>query len=158
MCRPLSFSLQQCQQTYTHMDMDLKRKLREQIDIIGPEYGLHDLVYPGFIRSYGFKSQPLSAADVVESVSALLQAANGVQVQVESLDGQGGGEWFSGTRLWDLVRDSKPRRSDTLTAESPTAPNPAVESESEGADGSNSTMSRWWVKNFWVAFDALGSE
>lgn len=140
------------------MDMDLRRKLREQIDVIAPEYGLHDLIYPSFIRSFGFKSQPLSAADVVECVLALLQAASGVQLQVESLEGKGGGEWFGGNRLWDLRAKSMAEGNGAATQTWQAPESDASEDDLIGADGSNSTMSRWWVKNFWVAFDALGLE
>jgi cell division control protein 45 len=142
------------------MDADLKRKLREQMDAIAPEYGLDDLAYPSFVKSFGFRSQPLCAADVVESVSALMQAANGVRLQVENLDGQGGGEWFSGTRLWDMRQKSLADLNGVSNERSRAAGNADFPSEDDlqGADGSGSSMGRLWVKNFWVAFDSLGSE
>lgn len=154
------FSLQQCQQTFQHMDMDLKRQLRSQIDTIAPEYGLVDLAYPSFVRSFGFRSQPLCAADVVEGVSALLQAAGGVRLEVETLGGQGGGEWFGGGHLWDLERRSAAEKNGAVTERWKTGQLDITNSEDEiaGADGSESATEKWWIKNFWVAFDALGPE
>lgn len=154
------FSLQQCQQTFQHMDMDLKHQLRHQIDTIAPEYGLVDLAYPSFVRSFGFRSQPLCAADVVESVSALLQAAGGVRLEVETLGGQGGGEWFGGGRIWDLERRSAAERNGAATESWKNSQQDSETSEDDiaGADGSGSATEKWWIRNFWVAFDALGQE
>lgn len=142
------------------MDADLKRKLRDQIDTIAPEYGLDDLVYPSFVKSFGFRSQPLCAADVVESISALMQAASGIRLQVESLDGQGGGEWFAGARVWDLGDKTVAKEDAMLSTRNRTldSENTSPVGQLDGADGSSASMGRWWVKNFWIAFDALGSE
>lgn len=142
------------------MDMDLKRQLRRQMDSIAPEYGLVDLSYPSFVRSFGFRSQPLCAADVVESVSALLQAAGGVRLEVETMGGQGGGEWFGGGHMWDLARKTG-EKNGAITDRWKSGNAEAAaggEDELAGADGSGSTAEKWWIKNFWVAFDALGSE
>lgn len=142
------------------------------MDTIAPEYGLVDLSYPSFVRSFGFRSQPLCAADVVESVSALLQAAGGVRLEVETMGGQGGGEWFGGGHMWDLARTSG-ERNGAITDRWKSNGNgngngngnaeganggAGGEDELAGADGSGSTAEKWWIKNFWVAFDALGSE
>ncbi|KAG4304658.1 hypothetical protein PORY_002051, partial [Pneumocystis oryctolagi] len=51
----MGISLYQCRQVYTHMDMDLKKSLREKLDKFAPLYGLNDLVFPSFIRTFGFK-------------------------------------------------------------------------------------------------------
>lgn len=156
------FSLQQCQQTYHHMDMDLKRLLRDKMDDIAPEYGLVELSYPSFIRSFGFRSQPLCAADVVESVSALLQAAGGVRLEVETEGGQGGGEWFGGGHLWDVGNKSEAERNGSASDKWKQLGQNIVTSvgEDDAADANElgSVMEKWWVKNFWVAFDALGNE
>ncbi|KAK4686203.1 cell division control protein 45, partial [Tremellales sp. Uapishka_1] len=87
----MGYSVQQCQQAYAHMDMDLKRHLRLKLDSIAPEYGLVELVYPSFTRTFGFQLSSLSAADAVEGLSALLEAAHGVRMEVEVEGGRGGG-------------------------------------------------------------------
>lgn len=144
------------------MDMDLKRLLRQNMDSIAPEYGLVELSYPSFVRSFGFHSQPLCAADVVESVSALLQAAGGVRLEVETEGGAGGGEWFGGGHIWDMERMLGAQQNGAAVnkwAQSNAATTtPDDEDDIGGADGVDSATEKWWIKNFWVAFDALGSE
>lgn len=118
------------------MDTSLKRILHTKMDEIAPEYGLLELSYPSFVRSYGYKSQPLCAADVVDGVSALLEAAGGLRLEVEVEGGRNGGEWFGGGREWKMRReDNKPNGN------------------SEGEEDDD----EWWKNNFWVAFDALSS-
>lgn len=83
------------------MDMDLKRQLQSKLEAISPEYGMVELTYPSFMRLYGFKSHPLSAADAVEAVSALLDIAGGVKMEVEVEGARNGGEWFGGGKVWE---------------------------------------------------------
>jgi cell division control protein 45 len=80
----MGISLSQCKQGYTHMDMDLKKSLREKLLKYASIYGLDDLVPSGtgiaayeqegwgFIRSWGWKAQ-LSALDVGVIVGAILE-------------------------------------------------------------------------------------
>ncbi|KAF8334992.1 CDC45 family [Cantharellus anzutake] len=137
----MGFALQQAQQAYQHMDMDLRHSLGQRLENIAPEYGLLELTYPSFLRSYGFRSQPLPASDVVESVSALLQAAGGVRIEVESESGQGGGECPLAERNWSLgdTHDDLGNR------------------DNDKEEGSND-IEQWWMKNFWSAFDALSDD
>ena len=79
----LSFSTAQSQQPYSHMDMALKRDLHDRLQAITPEYGMTELSYSSFTRCCGYRASPLSAADSVEAVSALLDAAGGVRVEIE---------------------------------------------------------------------------
>jgi len=79
----MGVSLTQCKQTYTHMDMDLKKTLRDRLLKYAGVYGLDDLVPSGtgrasyeqegwgFIRSWGWKAQ-LSAVDVGVILGAIL--------------------------------------------------------------------------------------
>ncbi|CBQ69633.1 probable TSD2 protein, required for DNA replication [Sporisorium reilianum SRZ2] len=80
----MGFSLTAVRQDYAHMPLDLRRSLVRKLDAIAPEYGLTELTYRGFERSLGFRTAPLGAADVVEGVSALLVAAHGVKIEVET--------------------------------------------------------------------------
>ena len=80
----MGISLSQCKQGYTHMDMDLKKSLRDKLLKYAGIYGLDDLVPSGtgraayeqegwgFIRSWGWKAQ-LSALDVAIIVGAILE-------------------------------------------------------------------------------------
>ena len=78
----MGVSLSQSKQKYTHMDMQLKKVLRERLLEVAPLYDLEGLVPPasdssthkegwGFVRSWGWKAC-LSAADVAIMISAIL--------------------------------------------------------------------------------------
>lgn len=83
----MGVSLTQCRQTYTHMDMELKRGLRERLLKYAPVYGLDGLVPPqvsrgmggkegwGFVRSWGWKAC-LSAVDAGVVVGAILEVGD----------------------------------------------------------------------------------
>ena len=152
LCR---FSLAQCQQSYSHMDMDLKRELRDKMESIAPEYGLVELAYPSFVRSFGFRSQPLCASDVVDGVSALLEAAGGISLTVEVEGGRNGGEWFGSGQQWAMKRDDNkeniPVRKDGVVVSR------GGQGDTDGRDGKE-VKDEWWKNNFWVAWDALGNE
>ena len=85
----MGVSLSQSKQGYTHMDMELKKSLRERLLKYAGVYGLDDLVPAGtgrasyeqdgwgFIRSWGWKAQ-LSAVDVGFILSAVLEIGNSI--------------------------------------------------------------------------------
>lgn len=68
----MGFSLAQCRQVYTHMDMDLKRNLRDKLEKFAPQYGLDELMLKSFVRPYGYKCT-LSASDTSYAITALLE-------------------------------------------------------------------------------------
>ncbi|KAI9569534.1 CDC45 family [Boletus coccyginus] len=148
----MGFSIPQTQQLYAHMDLDLKQQLRSKLDAIAPEYGLVELTYPSFVRCFGYRAPPLSAADAVEAVSALLDVAGGVRMEVEVEGARHGGEWFGSGRVWegsrhtvDEARESRGRGDGANT-----------NGEGEDTDDAEErTEVSWWVRNFWAAYDAL---
>ncbi|WWC73512.1 uncharacterized protein I206_107483 [Kwoniella pini CBS 10737] len=147
----MGFSLQQCQQTWSHMDMDLKRKLPEKLESIAPEYGLVELSYPSFTRAYGFQLSSLSAADAVEVISSLLNIAVGVRLEVDREGGKGGGEWFGGTTRWNVntresasIAEGKENQDPNKNGEDPALDGTQVEKKKEN----------WGSTNFWIAYDA----
>ncbi|ERF75261.1 hypothetical protein EPUS_00053 [Endocarpon pusillum Z07020] len=83
----MGVSLSQCRQSYTHMDISLKKNLRENLLKYAAVYGLDDLVPEGagrgagdyegwgFVRSWGWKAQ-LSAMDVGVVVGAILEVGH----------------------------------------------------------------------------------
>lgn len=131
------------------MDMDLKRQLRDKLDAIAPEYGMIELTYPSFVRCYGYHMQPLSAADAIDALNALLDVATGVQIEVE-LDGtRNGGEWFGGGRVWRAAgRWGVPEAKETLNMQDSNQEEHAAEARMEERESA-------LVRNFWNAFDAL---
>ncbi|KHN96053.1 CDC45 family [Metarhizium album ARSEF 1941] len=83
----MGVSLAQCKQSYTHMDMMLKRELRAKLLKYGSLYNLDEMVPPvdtddkdragakdgwGFVRSWGWRAT-LSAQDVGVVIGALLE-------------------------------------------------------------------------------------
>ncbi|KAI6043141.1 CDC45 family [Pisolithus marmoratus] len=149
----MGFSIPQTQQPYTHMDLDLKQQLRAKLDAIAPEYGLVELTYPSFVRCFGYRASPLSAADAVEAISALLDVAGGVRIEVEVEGARHGGEWFGGGRVWKAER---PRVDDS--AKATPGETDITQGDRDADDGlvvEDRTEVPWWTKNFWAAYDAL---
>jgi cell division control protein 45 len=131
------------------MDRDLKKALVKKLDDVAPEYGLVELSYPSFMRCYGYHSQPLSAADAVESINSLLDFAGGARLEIELEGHRHGGEWFGGGKLWEAdgyEKDSVPAKA-----------NSATKGLANGADdpAEESSELQWWKKNFWSAYDSL---
>ncbi|KAF8580907.1 CDC45-like protein [Ramaria rubella] len=148
----MGFSIPQTQQPYSHMDMDLKRQLRAKLEAIAPEYGLVELTYPSFTRSFGFRTQPLSAADMVESLGALLEVSGGVKMEVEIEGARNGGEWFGGGKFWD----AKWREEDRENIPPAGAKIPVSNNGPGNVAGHDIKKPlEWWVRNFWTAYDAL---
>lgn len=127
----MGVSLSQCKQSYTHMDMDLKRGLRERLLTYAPLYGLDGLVPPrssggrgregwGFVRSWGWKAC-LSAQDVGVIVGAILEVGKSGVVAGDS------------SRNWDRGRGEQKELVDE-------------DGKAEGEE---------WVRRFWEAYDAL---
>ncbi|WOO77671.1 Cell division control protein 45 [Vanrija pseudolonga] len=140
----MGFPLQQAQQSYLHMDMALKRDLPNKLEAIAPEYGLVELVYPSFVRSYGFFLAAMSAADAVEALQALLEAAHGIRLETEVEGGAGGGEWFGGLKVWRPIGNSGVNGDESTPASRGDTP--------EGDDPKKEQQ--WHVANFWTAYDA----
>ena len=129
----MGVSLTQCHQNYTHMDMELKRVLRQRLLKYAPMYGLDGLVPPeasghagsregwGFVRCWGWKAC-LSATDVGVIVGAILEV---------------GPEDASAS--WDVKRISRAR-------------DPKDNDDHEGATESDLAS---LLPRFWSAYDAL---
>jgi cell division control protein 45 len=134
------------------MDMDLKRVLVDRFNETAPEYGLVELAYPSFIRCYGYRSQPFSAADAIEGISALLDVAGGLPLEIEIEGARNGGEWFGGGRAWETPGVEGKKGKEDVRQAGPTGPNDNADiQEAQG----NQQEVAWWVRNFWTAYDAL---
>ncbi|KAI0687122.1 CDC45-like protein [Cytidiella melzeri] len=155
----MGFSVIETQQSYSHMAKDLKLALKTKLDQIAPEYGLLELSYPSFARSCGYISQPVSAGDAVEAISALLEVAGGVKIDVEVEGARNGGEWFGGEKAWDAGgREGAPRKDEDkenalLSGVGGDVGNAAAVKDDDGEEVRAEL--EWWVRNFWTAFDAL---
>ncbi|XP_030547834.2 cell division control protein 45 homolog [Rhodamnia argentea] len=69
----MGFALVDCQQKYQYMNLEVKRKMKDEFERFLPEYGLSDFYYRSFLRLHGYSSR-VSAADVVYGVTALLES------------------------------------------------------------------------------------
>lgn len=129
----MGVSLSQCKQSYTHMDMDLKRGLRHSLLTYAPMYSLDGLVPPpdtlgsgksgwGFVRSWGWKAC-LSAMDVGVIIGAILEVGkSGIHTDATGKVGDDRGI-----------------------------------AQGKGLDDEDGTLeSEAWVERFWEAYDALG--
>ena len=129
----MGVSLVQCKQSYTHMDMELKRGLRTKLLKYSELYGLDDLVPAadtdgrdrggtkegwGFVRSWGWRAT-LSAQDVGVVVGAILEVGKKAVTTLEN-----GG--------YDRGREMK-----------------------ETSDEDGTLEGEEWVGRFWDAYDAL---
>lgn len=129
----MGVSLVQCKQSYTHMDMELKRGLRTKLLKYSTMYGLDDLVPAadtdgrdrggtkegwGFVRSWGWRAT-LSAQDVGVVVGAILEVGKKAVTTYE------GGNW-------DRSGEAK-----------------------ETTDEDGMLEGEEWVGRFWDAYDAL---
>lgn len=69
----MGFALADCQQKFQYMNIEVKRKMKDEFEQFLPEYGLTDFYYRSFLRIHGYNSR-VSAADVVYGVTALLES------------------------------------------------------------------------------------
>lgn len=69
----MGFPLVDCQQKFQYMNLEVKRKMKDEFERFLPEYGLSDFYYRSFLRLHGYSSK-VSAADVVYGVTALLES------------------------------------------------------------------------------------
>ena len=128
----MGISLSQCKQSYTNMDMELKKGLRKSLLTYAPMYGLEGLVPAatsggqgrqswGFVRSWGWKAT-LSAIDVGVIVGAVLEVGK-AGTGSASVSTMGAGRTSEQVALVD------------------------EDGRIEGAE---------WIGRFWEAYDALG--
>lgn len=128
----MGVSLVQCKQSYTHMDMMLKKELRTKLLKYASLYNLEDMVPAaetdgrdlagakdgwGFVRSWGWRAT-LSAQDVGVVIGAILEV---------------------GKHYTMMDADSRTQASQIQDAE----------------DDSGVAESQEWVSRFWEAYDAL---
>lgn len=136
------------------MDLDLKHQLRSKLDAIAPEYGLVELTYPSFVRCFGYRAPPIGAADAVEAVSALLDVAGGIRMELEVEGARHGGEWFGSGRVWEGSKHTIDEANESRERGEGVNTNGEGDGENLG-DAEERTEVPWWVRNFWAAYDAL---
>jgi len=133
----MGVSLTECKQRFTHMDMELKRGLRERLIKFAPQYGLDGLVPPksstgdpkdgwGFVRCWGWKAC-LSAIDAGVILGAILEVGDARNLNQSSFDSS------------NFVGNSENNEIATTTQEQQDLAQEHITSR------------------FWTAYDALGN-
>jgi cell division control protein 45 len=112
------------------MDMDLKQMLRNKIEVVAPLYGLTDICFPSFTRSYGWECC-LSASDVVYSLSTILETSPAAIIRL------GGGSLNLNENDWHTPTEA------------------GLAASSNTTDDIGSERRNWWMKSFYTAYDAL---
>uniref|UniRef100_A0AAV1UM09 Cell division control protein 45 n=1 Tax=Peronospora matthiolae TaxID=2874970 RepID=A0AAV1UM09_9STRA len=83
----MGFSLRQSQQKFSYMPLEMKQKLREKTQEMAPEFGLDDLFYGSFKRTFAFQYQ-LCAADAFYGLQALLEVPESYIASVFEMETQ----------------------------------------------------------------------
>ncbi|KAG0046598.1 hypothetical protein BGZ83_008231 [Gryganskiella cystojenkinii] len=130
----MGFSLEECHQVFAHMSIDLKKILKDRIQLVAPEYGLHEILYQSFTRALGYQGS-MSASDVAYAVSSLLELTPESAVAL-------------GYRPEWIAEENKDNNDGDNHNEGGTA-------EDQGGSSSGS-RSNWWHANFYKACDSLG--
>jgi len=150
----MGVSLAQCRQSYTHMDMELKRSLRERLLKFAPIYGLEGLVPPpaskgegrdgwGFVRCWGWKAC-LSAVDVGVVVGAILEVGD-MEAPASSTNGL-------------APQASGPGHTRHSSTSQPSQASAAAELSAVGAAAAiDARRDDALTTRFWTAYDALAS-
>lgn len=124
----MGMSLNQVKQNYTHMDVDLKRGLRDRLEKYAPLYGLNGIVKEGFVRCWGWKGC-LSAVDVGYIIGSILEV---------------------GTKERELNGHQNQHRQEPALSQDPDDAAAKERSEKLMDDEAQE-----FVDNFWAAYDAL---
>nr|POE62927.1 cell division control protein 45 like [Quercus suber] len=150
----MGISLQEAGKGYIHMDMDLKRSLRQQILKFAEQYNLAG-VAPGddgrsgkqgwgFVRSWGWKAT-LSAADVAITVDAILEVGTETHFIPEvKYDPHGR---LASSKSYYNDYNSRMRAL-------PTPPHSSDDEHPDQADGAAKAPD-WTTHRFFAAYDAL---
>lgn len=154
----MGVSLSEAAKGYTHMDMELKRGLRERLLKFAPMYSLDGLVPPadggrggkdgwGFVRCFGWKAC-LSAVDVAVIVSAILEVGTDTFVDTPS-------SVHSTTNIAyrTPISNTYSSRMHAL----PTPPTSLSGDESASDDLAHAADPDWTTNRFFAAYDALSS-
>jgi len=148
----MGVSLDEARKGYTHMDMELKRGLRQRLLKFAPMYGLDGLIPPtdgrradregwGFVRCFGWKAC-LSAIDVAVIIGAMLEV--GVDTNFDS-------SAYS-TQRKDSTRVMVGNNYSTRIRALPT---PDASPNQNTDDAMVITDPDWTTNRFFAAYDAL---
>lgn len=151
----MGVSLSEADKAYTHMDMELKKGLRERLLRFAPMYGLDGLVPPadggrggkdgwGFVRCWGWKAC-LSAVDVAVIVGAILEVGTDPVMEIPS----------SRSAQDSAYRTPVGNTYNSRMRALPTPPTSLSGDESSDAELAAIADPDWTTNRFFAAYDAL---
>lgn len=153
----MGVSLEQAGKGYVHMDMELKRSLRDRLLKFAPQYNLDGLVPGvdghtgkegwGFVRSWGWKAT-LSATDVATIASAILEVGTEAPTGFQSEY-----KYDPLNRLPQRHQTHNPNYNSRMRV-LPTPPNSEDDENHRGAAPMN-TDPDFTTNRFFAAYDAL---
>lgn len=157
----MGISCDEARKGYTHMDMELKRGLRQRLLKYAPRKGLDDLVPPsdtdsydkegwGFVRCWGWKAC-LSAVDVAVIVGAILEV--GADVRPFDISSLSSNDHKSDKMV---IRSGSYNRGATLPTPETSPSNRHNDPLAALADAAAQDPD-WTTHRFFAAYDALGS-
>ncbi|KAJ1984932.1 DNA replication initiation factor cdc45 [Dimargaris cristalligena] len=156
MLAKMGFSLSDAHQIYIHMSPENKTRLRTKLDQVAPDYGCDDLVFPSFVRSFGWrKGSQLSASDVVHSLVALLKGA-GTQDIASFHDGQARAAAMNGGAPGSAPPSAGNESQSDWQGIVPWRAAPDGPSGDVLAPPTKSEQDTAWLQGFYTAYDSLG--
>lgn len=127
----MGIPLTTAQEAWLYMDNTIKRELGIIFDKNLDRYGLQDIVRDGFIRTLGYRGS-ISASELVEALSALLEAGN----------------------VQDLSEDHLLNNNNSTSDNNNDDNAESTNSEDRSNDVLTKSQKRW-LSNFWLSWDAL---
>ncbi|KAK9456284.1 CDC45 family [Dipodascopsis uninucleata] len=81
----MGISLQQARERWTHVDISVKRELKDRISTISNVFSINGIIRMGVVRKFGFRGQ-VTAGDAVEAIRALLECGQSTSLGKENID------------------------------------------------------------------------
>ncbi len=127
----MGIPLAQCKTDFASMEVSLKDSLTNRIQRHAKEFRLDDIIFPSFVRSFGFVIK-LSACDAVYALMALIEAPYATMASATVLSSD------------QMGRGARPQQALPTATTSGASPN-----------GEGNSSEHIWMNNFYCAFDAL---
>ncbi|KAJ3253044.1 hypothetical protein HK103_001006 [Boothiomyces macroporosus] len=154
----MGFPQKESKQFYKEMSVSFKSLLKEKLEEIAPHYNLPDILFPSFQRKYGYITT-LSATDTVYSLTALLDCGTSF-LDNHSLSGY---ENLTSS----TTNDNLHKYQDTSTMSegglvgagigTKTVAGEIISEIKQKLESSDLDTRKPWLKNFYLAYDALTS-
>ncbi|KAJ3308523.1 hypothetical protein HDV04_001178 [Boothiomyces sp. JEL0838] len=154
----MGFPQKESKQFYKEMSVSFKSLLKEKLEEIAPHYNLPDILFPSFQRKYGYITT-LSATDTVYSLTALLDCGTSF-LDNHSLSGY---ENLTSS----TTNDNLHKYQDTSTMSegglvgagigTKTVAGEIISEIKQKLESSDLDARKPWLKNFYLAYDALTS-